>query len=38
MSYTDLKYRPKSGDLVCTFSIKPAMGSVRDAAEHVAGE
>ena len=38
MSYIDLSYRPGS-DLVCEFYLEPAKGlSVKEAAEHVAGE
>src|SRR3990172_4877363 len=38
MSYLDLSYRPKS-DLVCEFCVEPTKGlSVKDAAEHIAGE
>ena len=38
MSYLDLSYRPKN-DLVCEFYLEPAKGiSMKDAAEHVAGE
>ncbi|MEM7815744.1 MAG: type III ribulose-bisphosphate carboxylase [Candidatus Aenigmatarchaeota archaeon] len=38
MSYIDLKYKPKD-DIVCEFYVEPAEGlSIREAAEHLAGE